>query len=72
MQKIRLGQLGIGHNHGEEKMKSYRRYPDLYEIVGVAEPDEEWLNKRKHLKGYEGLPFMSEEELLSLYELTMS
>jgi len=65
MKKIRLGQLGIGHNHGEEKMKSYRRFPELYELVGVAEPDEVWLNKRKHLKGYEGLPFMSEEELLS-------
>ena len=65
MRKIRLGQLGIGHNHGEEKMKSYRKFTDLYEVVGVAEPDGEWLNKRKHLKGYEGLPFMSEDELLS-------
>lgn len=65
MEKIKIGQIGIGHNHGEEKMKSARRLPNEFEIVGVAEPDEAWLKARGHQEGYRGLPFMSVEELLA-------
>ena len=34
MKRIRLGQLGIGHNHAEGHMEAFRRHPELYEIVG--------------------------------------
>ncbi|MBQ8341889.1 MAG: Gfo/Idh/MocA family oxidoreductase [Clostridia bacterium] len=64
MKKIRLGQLGIGHNHGEAKMKAARKFPELFEIVGYAEENPEWTRKRGELPGYEGLPRMSVEELL--------
>ncbi len=64
MKKIKLGQIGIGHNHGEAKMLSARKFPELFEIVGYAEENEEWIKKRENLKGYEGLKRMSVEELL--------
>ena len=64
MKKIRIGQIGIGHNHGSEKMRTLRRLSDYFEVVGVAESDPEWLAKRKDLEPYKGLTFMSEEELL--------
>ena len=50
--KIRLGQIGIGHNHGEAKMLNYRKFPELYDVVGFAEEDEEWFQKRGGLRGY--------------------
>lgn len=66
MKKIKIGQIGIGHNHGEAKMRAIRSLPDYFEVVGVAETDPAWLEKRKDLKGYRGLPFMREEELLAI------
>jgi hypothetical protein len=37
---IRIGQIGIGHNHGEAKMKTARRFPEVFEVVGYAEANE--------------------------------
>ena len=65
MQKIKIGQIGIGHNHGEAKMLSARKFPELFEIVGFSEDNEEWIKKRGRLKGYEGLTRYSTEELIS-------
>ena len=70
MEKIKIAQLGIGHNHGEEKMKAFRKFPDIFEVVGVCEPDPIWLERRRNLPGYEGLRFLSKEELFSIPDLT--
>lgn len=66
MQKrIRIAQYGIGHNHGSEKMKAFRRFPDLFEVVGVCEPDPSWREKRANLDAYEGIPWLTEEALFN-------
>lgn len=65
MKPIKIAQLGIGHNHGDACMETLRRFPDLFEVVGVAEDDPVWYEKRKGLKVYEGLRWMTEEELLN-------
>ena len=65
MKKIRIGQFGIGHNHGKERMRSLRSLPEYFEIVGVAEDDPAWKEKRGGLPAYEGLPMMSTAELLA-------
>lgn len=65
-QPIKIAQLGIGHNHGDATMDTLRRFPEYFEVMGVAEDDPVWLEKRRGLPMYRGLPFMSEEELLSL------
>ena len=65
MKKIKIGQIGIGHNHGEAKMKAARKFPELFEIVGYAEENERWIEKRGDKKGYEGLPRMSVEEVIA-------
>ena len=64
MEKIRLGQIGIGHNHGEAKMLAARKFPDLFDIVGYAEEDEAWITSRGSLPGYQGLTRMSTQELI--------
>ena len=64
MKRIRLGQIGIGHNHGEAKMLAARKFHELFEIVGYAEENEEWIDKRGGLKGYQGLARMSVSEII--------
>ncbi len=64
MKKIRIGQIGIGHNHGSGKMAAFRKFPDLFEVVGVSESDPAWRKERGALPCYQGLPFMSEDELI--------
>ena len=64
MKKIRIGQIGIGHNHGEEKMLAVRKFPALFEVIGYAEENERWIEKRGNNKGYVGLPRLSVEEVI--------
>lgn len=64
MEKIRLGQIGIGHNHGEAKLLAARKFPELFEIVGYAEENERWVEKRGNLAGYLGLQRMSVDEVI--------
>ena len=54
MKKIKIGQIGIGHNHGEPKLLAVRKFPELFEVIGYAEENERWVEKRGEKKGYEG------------------
>ncbi len=65
-EKIKIGQLGIGHNHGAAKMATFRKLKDDYEVVGVVEPDPKWRKKREKEKAYKDLPWMTEEELFAV------
>ncbi len=64
-QRVKIGQIGIGHNHGSETMQTVRRCSDHFEVVGVVEPDPVWRDKRAGLAAYQDLPWLSEEELLA-------
>lgn len=64
MKKIKIGQIGIGHNHGEGKMQAVRKFPGLFEVIGYAEENERWIEKRGKNKGYEGLPRLRIEEII--------
>lgn len=66
--KIKIGQLGVGHAHAAERMKSLKSLPDEFEIVGVvAERTDSTEISRggKNSKTYSGLKWMTEDELLS-------
>ena len=64
MKKMKIGQIGIGHNHGEGKMLAVQKFPELFEVIGYAEENQAWLEKRGQLPCYKDLPRMSVEELL--------
>lgn len=64
MKKIKVGQIGIGHNHGGAKMDAVRKFPELFEIIGYAEENERWIEKRGSLEAYEGIPRLSVEEII--------
>lgn len=62
---IRIGQIGIGHNHGTEQMRSLRKLSDDFTVVGVAESDPAWREKRGGDPAYRDLPWLTEQELLA-------
>ena len=66
MKRIKIGQLGIGHNHGSAKMEALRKLSNLFEVVGVVESDPTWYAKRSSLAAYKDIPFMTEDELFAI------
>jgi predicted dehydrogenase len=63
-QPVKVGQIGVGHAHAS-KLSVYRRSGD-YEVVGIAEPDEQLRERARQQAIYQDLPWMTEEELLNL------
>lgn len=56
--RLRIGQIGTEHAHAAGKMAAMRALTDLWEVVGVAAE-----------KGYEGVPLMTEAQLLGTPDL---
>ncbi len=65
MKKIKIGQIGIGHNHGHEKLLAVQKFPELFEVIGFAEENERWIEKRGDKEAYVGLPRLSVEEIIA-------
>ena len=63
--RIKIGQIGLAHAHGEGKMHAVRKFPELFEVVGYSESNDEIVKMRAEKDAYKGLLRMSEEELLS-------
>ena len=38
MKKIRIAQIGIGHDHATAAIDTLRKLPELFEIVGYVAP----------------------------------
>lgn len=57
-ERIKVGQIGLAHAHSQGKLGAIRALSELYELVGVVEPDA---GRRKLVQG---VKFVSEEELL--------
>ena len=63
--RIRIGQIGVGHAHAGGKMKAYRSSPE-FEVVGVVEPDPELRRRYENTPTYRGLRWMRRDELLNV------
>ena len=64
MKRLKVGQIGIGHNHGEGKMLAAQKFPELFEVIGDAEENEEWIEKRGQFPCYKDLPRLSVDEII--------
>lgn len=62
--RIKVGQIGVGHAHAS-KLAVYRQSED-YEVVGVVEPDDRLRKQAEARPEYQGLPWMSREQLLNV------
>ena len=64
MKRLKIGQIGIGHNHGEGKMAAFRKFPELFEVIGYAEENEESIKRRGDLAVYRDLSRKSVDEII--------
>ena len=63
---IRIGQIGMSHDHAEGKMDCVLKYPDHFEVAGIAEENPENIERFGGKACYNGIPVMSVDELLDL------
>ena len=68
MKRIKIGQIGTGHMHAY-KIGALRMHPEIFDLVGVAEDDPERRGAALKRECYQGLRWMSSDELLSLPDL---
>lgn len=64
-QRIKIAQIGTGHAHAGGKMETMRASAE-YEVIGLTEPDPERRARAEKSKPYEGLRWMSLDELLAV------
>lgn len=65
MRKIRVVHYGVAHDHSSFTMGCAKAHPDVFQIVGIVEPDEAMWEEFGAHPVYAGVPRMTEEELFS-------
>jgi predicted dehydrogenase len=63
-QRIKVGQIGVGHAHAAGKLATMRKMTDDYEVVGVVEPDEERRRGAMAGEAYRDVKWLTEQQLL--------
>ncbi len=64
MRRIRVAQIGIGHDHGRWVIQSLRKQSDIFDVAAIAFPEGE-KERYPHWEAYyEGLPQWTIEEVL--------
>lgn len=64
MKKIKIGQIGIGHNHSN-KLISIKKHPELFELIGYSEQNEDWVARRGSNAVFGDVPRLTEEEIIA-------
>ena len=69
MKKIKVIQIGIGHDHAGAIMTTMKHMPAYFDIAGVVVPETEetyWEERKKH---YEGIPRLTLSEAFAIDDL---
>ncbi len=61
--RIRVGHIGTVHDHSSAFYECVRRHPELFEIVGIVESDEERRKAAQKTDCFQGAVWMTEEEM---------
>ena len=70
MKKIKVIQIGIGHDHAIVILNSLLRQPDIFEIVALAIPESEKSVFADRIKIYENrLPVMTVDEAFAASDI---
>lgn len=68
MRRLKVAQIGVGHDHAAAAMLTLKKHKDIFELVGYAKvsEDENASFKWEDVKGgYSDIPEMTVEEILS-------
>lgn len=68
MKRIKIVQIGLGHDHAECVLRSLIKQSEMFDIAGIALPREETVFEETAAK-YAGIKRMTVEEALSLPDL---
>ena len=68
-EKIKVGQIGTMHAHAAGKMQTMRKFSDIFEVVGVVEPEDQRRAQMQKDPAYADLVWMSEQELLAMKDV---
>ena len=71
MEKIKVGHIGTRHDHSREKLRAIKKFPHLFEVVGIVPEDETVAARIKNDEVYGGIPIMTEEELFAVEGLEL-
>lgn len=65
--RIKIGQIGVCHEHASGKIDTLKKWSDVFEIVGVVDDRKSTAAKfaGKDVKPYKGLKWITEEELFN-------
>ena len=66
MKPIRMVQMGMSHEHAPYKITAFKRFPEMFEIVGICEPDPAAYEKYSSLEAFQGVPVLTEDEVWSI------
>ena len=61
--KLRIGHIGTAHDHSSAFFDCIKRHPELFEIVGVVEPDPLLRKRAQTQECFQNVTWMTEEEL---------
>lgn len=65
MKKIKIAQIGAGHDHSMTAIRTLKQQNDIYELIGYAVVDGDELVYNQNQSDYEGVKKMSVEEILN-------
>lgn len=65
MRKIRVAQIGIGHDHAPWVLQSIRKQKDIFDVAGIVLPAGEQEKFPHWVAYYEGLPQLQLEQVLA-------
>lgn len=63
--RIRIGQIGTSHPHASGKLAAIRGLDDIFELVGVVEPNEAQRKKVAGKDVYRDITWMNQNDLLN-------
>lgn len=62
--RIRIGHMGTKHDHSIGKLRCVRKFPEIFEIVGIGDDDPAQRDRLRHEFPYSEYPIMTTEALL--------
>lgn len=64
MKKLRIGHMGTLHDHSSGKLECVLKFPELFELVGIAEDDPQRRAQIENQPPYRSLPFLTKQQLI--------
>lgn len=71
MERIKVGHIGTRHDHSRAKLDAIKKFPELFEVVGIVPENEEVAKSFVGDKVYGDVPVMTEEELFAVPDLKL-